>query len=261
MKRGTGKGKLISLQMLSFEFRKAVGNPYVHIFGVGMPVLMMLIITYTVGKMSSPEALSAVHTSIFLGMGPMIPMATLFIGYGVSLAQEEEKGIPQRMELFGISASVTLCNRILAELIFMLIAFVIYYVAGYGFVDLEVPTASGAALYALCILALSGILFVLSHSIASLLKKFGLVYCVTMLLYFGMMILGGMMGVSYDNLPAGVQVLAKLLPVTYISRDAYQIWSGESYQFGPMLQAYLLLAAVAGILLFFTVRHTRRKLH
>ena len=36
---------LISLQMLLFEFRKTIGNPYVHIFGVGMPVLMMIVIT------------------------------------------------------------------------------------------------------------------------------------------------------------------------------------------------------------------------
>ena len=36
------KRKTVSLQMLGFEFRKVIGNPYVHIFGVGMPVLMMI---------------------------------------------------------------------------------------------------------------------------------------------------------------------------------------------------------------------------
>lgn len=254
--------KLFSKQMLLFEFRKTIGNPYVHIFGVGMPVLMMIIITHVVMmEIPVPSVLSSMVTTIFLGIGTMIPMASIFMGYGVSHAQELEKGIPQRMELFGIKVSVTLCNRILSELIFMAMAFVIYFVVGYVFVGVEAPGWSGAVLYAVCILMLSVILFCLSHGIASLLKKFGAVYCVTMLLYFGQMILGGMMGISYDNMPSAMQAAARLLPVTYINRDFYTVWKGEHYNFMPMVQAYLLMGAVAGILLFVTVRKERRKLH
>ena len=42
--------RTISLQMILFEFRKTIGNPYVHIFGVGMPVLMMIVITRVVAR-------------------------------------------------------------------------------------------------------------------------------------------------------------------------------------------------------------------
>ena len=71
-----GKRKIFSKQMLLFEFRKTIGNPYVHIFGVGMPVLMMLIITRVVaGEIPDPAALAATVTTIFLGTGSMIPMA------------------------------------------------------------------------------------------------------------------------------------------------------------------------------------------
>lgn len=254
--------KLFSKQMLLFEFRKTIGNPYVHIFGVGMPILMMILITRVViVEIPDPSILSSTVTAIFLGIGAMIPMASIFMGYGVSHAQELEKGIPQRMELFGIRVSVTLCNRILSEMIFMSMAFFIYFVVGYVFVGVEAPGVSGAALYAVCILAFSVILFCLAHGIASLLKKFGLVYCVTMLLYFGQMILGGMMGVTYDNMPSVMQAAARLLPVTYINRDFYTVWKGEYYNFMPMVQAYLLMGALAGILLFVTVRRERRKLH
>ena len=113
----------------------------------------------------------------------------------------------------------------------------------------------------ICILALSVILFCLAHAISSLLRKFSLTYCVTMLVYFAMMILGGMMGISFDNMPGPVQAAAKLLPVTYINRDFYTVWNGESYNFMPMLQSYLLMAAIAGILMFFTLKRTERKLH
>ena len=88
---------LLSGQMLLFEFRNTIGNPYVHIFGVGMPVLMMIIITRAVaGEMPEGPMLSAAVTSIFLGIGVLIPMATIFMGYAVSHAQELEKGIPQK---------------------------------------------------------------------------------------------------------------------------------------------------------------------
>lgn len=256
------KRKLVSKKMILFEFRNVIGNPYVHIFGVGMPVLMMVVISLAVtGEVSDGEILTSMVTSIFLGIGSLIPMATIFMGYGIAHAQELEKGIPQRMELFGIRQGVSLCNRILSELIFMGIAFCIYFGVGYGFMDISAPKVAGAALYVICILVFSAILFCLAHAIASMLRKFSLTYCVTMLLYFGMMILGGMMGISYDNMPAVCQAAAKLLPVTYFNRDFAAIWQGESYNFVPMLQSYMLMGAVAGILLFITMKKESRKLH
>lgn len=255
-------GRVISPQMLLFEFRNTVGNPYVHIFGVGMPILMMMIIIRVItAEVTEPSVLTDMATSVFLGIGVLIPMATVFMGYGVSHAQEMEKGIPQRMELFGIRTSVSLCNRILSEMAFMLLAFCIYFTVGYLFADLKAPRGSGAVLYILCIIVLSMILFCLAHAISTLLRKFSLTYCVTMLLYFAMMILGGMMGISYDNLPSGVQVAARLLPVTYINRDFYTVWSGEKYNFVPMLQSYFFLAALSGILLFLSVKRMSRRLH
>jgi len=254
--------KIISRQMILFEFRKTIGNPYVHIFGIGMPILMALLITKAVGaQIPEGEILSATVTSIFLGIGSLIPLATILMGYAVSHSQELEKGIPQRMELFGISLGESICNRILSELIFMTLAFIIYFVVGYLFIEISTPTAAGLVLYLLSILCLSLILFCLAHAVSSLLRKFALTYCVTMLLYFGMMMASGMMGISYDNMPSAVQAVAKMLPTTYINRDFVTVWSGEAYNFAPMCQAYLLMAAVSGVLLFFSLKKGARKLH
>ena len=35
--------KRFSASLLLFEFRNITGNPYIHIFGIGLPVLMVLI--------------------------------------------------------------------------------------------------------------------------------------------------------------------------------------------------------------------------
>ena len=256
------KRKVLSLEMLQFEFRKVIGNPFTHIFGIGMPILLLLMISNIVIKQIAYEPAAAMAvTSIFLGISTVIPMATVFMGYGVSNAQELEKNIPQRMELFGIRQSTSLCNRVLSEGVFMILALGIYFVTGYVFLDIKVPTISGALLYIICMLGLSAILFCLAHAISSLLKKFGLTYCVTMMIYFAFMIFGGMMGISYSDMSETMQMIARLLPVTYINKDFCSIWVGESYNFMPMFQSYLLLAAVAGILLFVAFKRGKRKLH
>lgn len=260
-RKSTEKGKIISKHMLLFEFRNITGNPYVHIFGVGMPILMMIIITQAVMREMPEEMLASATTSVFLGIGALIPMATIFMGYGIAHAQELEKGIPQRMELFGIKTGVSLWNRILAEGIFMAAAFCIYFAAGFGITDIMTPRVWGAAAYGVCILVFSAILFCLAHGVAVMLRKFSLTYCVTMLFYFAMMILGGMMGISYDNMPGVMKTAAKLLPVTYINRDFSTIWSGEEYNFMPMIQSYILMGAVAGIVLFAAIKKESRRLH
>lgn len=249
------KRKIVTGSLIGYELRNVTGNPFVHIFGIGMPVLMaVLIARVAVTEISDAAIIKEITTSIFLGIGALIPMATILMGYSVMQAQDLEKGIPQRLQLFGIRSLMTICNRGIAELIFMAAAFLIYFVVGTVALELEPPTASGAALYAVCMVVFSVICFAMAHAIATLLKKFSVTYCVVMILYFACMILGGMMGVSFDALPAPLQAVAKLLPVTYFNGDFYTIWIGESYRFGPMLQSYLFFGAVAGILLFAALR-------
>ncbi len=253
---------LISGQMLLFEFRSIMGNPYVHIFGMGMPVMMVIVICRVATSQIPDEAMLAeAITAIFLGIGTLIPMATVLVGYGVARARDLERGIPLRMELFGIRTGVTLCNNALAELVYMLIAFGIYFAVGFGVLGVEQPQIRGIISYLGCILALSAIMFSLAYAISSFLKKFGSTYCVTMFLYFGLMIFGGMMGITYDNMPEGMRVIAQLLPITYINRDFYMVWKGDSYNFVPMLQSFLFWGAGTGILLFIVLKKTSRKRH
>lgn len=252
--------KLISGQMIAFELRNVTGNPFVHIFGIGFPILMGLLIPRAVtAGIKDVEAARQVTTSMFIGMGMLIPMATILMGYAISYAQELEKGIPQRMELFGIKNSVSLCNRAVSEGIFMLFAFLLYFLAGAFLSDIEKPTVSGVLIYAACMVALTVIFFALGHAIACLLPKFGPTYCVSMLLFFGIMILSGMMGLTYEALPKAGQMLAKLLPVMYINRDFYMVWQGDSYNFMPIIQAFLFFGAASFLTLLVALRFSKRK--
>lgn len=252
--------KRFSASMLLFEFRNITGNPYIHIFGIGLPVLMVLIF----GKMLASnlpkgEILSTAVTGLFLGLGTMIPLAAMMVGYAATFSQELEKGIPQRLELFGIDQGMTIVSRILAELIFQVCSFVIYFAVGALILQIQAPVVTGLICYIICIVVLGVISFALAHAIALFFRKFGITYCITMILYFCIMIASGMMGIDYEMLPSPVQAVARLLPTNYIVRDFADIWQGRDYNFMPMLQAYLFTGALAGILLFFSLRRKTGK--
>lgn len=252
-------GKIITLQMVIFELRRIIGNPYVHIFGIGLPAVLAALITKAaVSQMPAGALVSMTTTSIYLGMGALIPMAIILMGYAVSYAEELSKGIPERMQLFGIKNSVSLCNRAVAETFFISAAFAIFFVTGCIVSKIEKPTAGGLASYIFCMLVFSLICLALAHGIACICRNFGKTYCASMILYFAFMILGGMMGVRYEDIPGWAQALAKLLPVTYINRDFYQIWKGEEYNCMPMIQSFLFLGAVSGILLFIALKRPAR---
>ncbi len=252
----------VSLRMIQYELRNVAGNPFIHIFGIGFPILLSIIITKAItSDMQSSSYLREVVTQVFLGIGAIIPLATILMGYSSTCSQEIEKGIPLRMQLFWFSEKFTIINRLIAEFIYMTCAFIIYFIVGFGTLNLVVPAASGVIIYSLCIYIFATILFILAHAIANLVKKFGLTYMITMIIYFAMMILSGMMGITIDKLPEGLQIVANLLPSTYLNKDSYTLWVGDSYNFVPMAQSYIFFLAMAGILMFVMNYRLKRNLH
>ncbi|WP_313130679.1 ABC transporter permease [Anaerocolumna sp.] len=252
----------VSLRMIQYELRNVAGNPFVHIFGVGFPILLSIIITKSVSiEMPDNSYLGEVITSIFLGIGAVIPMATILMGYSSTCSQDIEKNIPLRMQLFGFNEKYTIINRLIAEFIYMTFAFLIYFIVGCNVIEIVMPVVSGVIIYFVCLYIFAAVLFILAHAIANLVKKFGLTYMITMLIYFGMMILSGMMGITVDKLPKSLRIVSNLLPSTYFTKDFYTVWIGKAYNFGPMIQSYIFFFAISGILIFIMIYNSKRNLH
>lgn len=252
----------VSFRMIQYELRNVAGNPFVHIFGVGFPILLSIIITKSVASdMPNTSNLGEIITSIFLGIGAIIPLATILMGYSSTCSQDIEKGIPLRMQLFGFSERYTIINRLIAEFIYMTCAFIIYFIVGFNVLNLAAPVASGVIIYFLCLYIFAAVLFIWAHAIANIVKKFGLTYMITMIIYFASMILSGMMGMTVDKLPKGVQIISNLLPSTYLNKDSYTFWIGETYNYVPMIQAYIFFFAISGILMFMMIYRLKRNLH
>ena len=67
------KRKIFTPQMLKFEMLNVLCNPYTHIFGVGLPILLAMLITkVAVSQLPAEELHPMVATSVYLGMGTLV---------------------------------------------------------------------------------------------------------------------------------------------------------------------------------------------
>ncbi|WP_042347494.1 ABC transporter permease [Bacillus massiliigorillae] len=252
------KGKNFSGSLIVYEMRNIIGNPFVSFFGIVFPILMSFLITKAVASEVPKAMVPEVNTSVFITMSLIIPMAIILLGYAATYSQELEKEIPIRMRLFGFRERTVITAKIIAQLLVMTFALIIYVVADFLFLDLQTPKLSSALILLVCLYLLGIFFFVLAHGLSNIFKKFGPTYCVAMVLYFGIMILCGMMGVTMENLPEALQAVAKTLPMSYISRDFIDFWQKGSYNFVPLIQAFLFFGAVSGIVLAVSIYRDRR---
>ena len=246
--------KKLNKNIIMYEFRNILGNPFIFLFGVFLPVFMSVVISkaamYEMGENVSTSA----DTAISLSVCVLIPMAAVLIGNGCAYSQEVENGIPLRMALFGFKERTIFMAKMIAELIFVTFSLVFYAVCESIFLDIQKPKVSSAICYIICIWLSSVIFFTLSTSIANFVKKFGPAFSIVMSLYFLIMMSCGMMGIGQSDLPKVLRIFSKMLPMSYMANDFIDFWQGGSYNFAPMIQAFLFLGAVSGILLFFSTK-------
>lgn len=242
-----------------YEIRNVLGNPFVYIFGIFFPIMMLFLITRVAEVEVPPAMLSEVKTEMFITMSLIIPMAVVMLGYSALYSQELQDEIPLRMELFGYSGRTTFFAKVIAQFVVMTSGLLIYTIVAYIGLDLQTPRVSSALCLIACLYLSAVIFFALAHGTALFFKKFGPTYAVMMSLYFGIMILCGMMGVRTPDLPKAAQYLAKLLPMSYISNEFIEFWTEGSYNFAPLIQSFLFFGAISGIVLILALRKERRK--
>ena len=251
--------KKLTLRFVGYELRNAVGNWFSVFFGVAFPILMSLLISKAFAGEMPAESVPAFETGVFISMSLVVPMATLLIGYAANYSQELEKEVPLRLRLFGCPEGVLLGAKMIANLIFVTAALAVYTAADILLLRIEPPAAGSALLLVFSIYLLALILFVLAHGVATLFGRFGPTYAVTMTLYFGFMIICGLMGVPVERLPAGVQAAANVLPMTYIGNDFAGFWQGGSYDFGPLVLSFAILGAISFATLLLGLWKRRRR--
>lgn len=260
----TGKGMVwmkkrkCNMRMVLYELRNLNGNLMPHFFGIIFPNFMCYFLAQSVGSGVPAAMRQEVVTTVVLTMTLVMPMAIMLLGYGAIYSQEVEREIPLRMHLFGLEEKSIVLAKIIAHFILLTIAFAIFAIFQLAVMDIQKPAPLSLLCLVVSLYAIGVIFLVIAHALANLLRKFSLTFGITMGLYFFLMIITGMMGMRTEQLPEGLQRVAWTLPMTYISNDFIDFWQGGSYNFMPFIQSFLFLAAVAGLLLLFSLHKGRR---
>ncbi len=247
-----------SFKMVLYELRNINGNFMTHFFGIVFPNIMCLLLSKTVGSQVPDNVRQEVLTSITLSMSLVMPMAIMLLGYGALYSREVERGIPLRMRLFGYSEKSEITAKLIAHLIFLTIAFIIFSLVQMIAMDIPKPAFSSLICLILSLYLLGIIFLVIAHSFAQIFKKFSITFGVSMFLYFMIMMITGMMGIETEQLPQTLQKIAGMFPMTYVSNDFASFWQGGSYNFMPYIQSLLFLGAIAWILLLYSMHKNRR---
>lgn len=253
------KKKKCSWRMIRYELRNINGNLMPHFFGIVFPNIMSFIFSTMIGK-QVPEAMrQEAVVSVVICMAMIMPMSIMFLGYGAIYSQEVENGIPLRLRLYGYGEKSLITAKVIAHLLFLTIAFMIYGVMQMLALDIPKPAFSSL----LCLLAslyLMGVMFlIIVHSMANIFRKFSVTFGTAMLIYFMLLMLTGMMGISVDQLPKALRGVAGVFPMTYISNDFAGFWQGGSYNFMPYIQSCIFMGAVTGIMAVYAQYRNRRE--
>lgn len=244
--------------MIRYEIRNINGNFMTHFFGIVFPNLMSLLFATMLGKQVPEAGRQGVTVSVVICMAMIMPMSIMFLGYGALYSQEVEHGIPLRMNLFGFREKSLISAKVIAHLIFLSIAFIIYGVCQAVLLDIPKPSVTSLLCLLLSLYLLGVMFMVIVHSMANIFRKFSVTFGVSMFAYFMLMMLTGMMGISTDQLPKALQRIASVFPMTYISNDFAGFWQGGSYNFMPYIQSCIFLAAFTGILAMYAQYRNRR---
>ena len=223
-------------QLLSYEFKNTVlGNFLIIFFGIVFPIFLFSIISGTLSDV--PENYrEVVKTTLFISMSSIIPLSVMFIGHSAIYANELEKDVPLRLELFGFNKLQLLFSKCVIYFIFLMISLVSIFI----------------------FYLLSVVLLVISNSIALIFKKFGITYGITMILYFFIMFSSGMMGVTTKKLPEVMRVIGRCIPTYHLSDNYYKFWYGNSYDFKQIILSFLIIISFS-LILFVTSIYINKK--
>jgi ABC-2 type transport system permease protein len=153
----------LTKHLLIYEFLNAIGTIFPIIFGVAFPIFMAILFSNVIAGQVPESTQTDVRTSIFLMMIMIIPMAIMFIGYASTYSQEVENNISLRFDLFGISKRAVLISKILAYLIFLLLAVAIYFATVIPFVEIHTPSIGAVLLVIVVVVLLGALLVAIAH--------------------------------------------------------------------------------------------------
>jgi ABC-2 type transport system permease protein len=214
-------------QLTWLEIKIFLREPLGAIGTIAVPVALFLIVGRSMsrGAAQRPEGIQFLQTalpvmvSVFMAISAVISLVTIISIY-------REGGILKRLRATPLRPYTILSAHVLSKLLFTAITLSLMILAGRRFypAGLQAPVLSFALALLLSTLSILSIGFI----IASVVRTARFAQPVSALIFYPMIGLSGLF-VPVEALPAGLQWIAKLLPMTYIVSLLGGIWTGEPW--------------------------------
>lgn len=242
---------------LILEFKNILGNFIGIFFGFIFPVLLANIIIFSRKSEIPPQFVSDFKVTIFITMISIIPLSLALVGFPALFSQETEKGVTRRMVLFGYGITKQLINKLISNIVVIFIAVGVYFFSVGYMNDIKLPSAYSLFILLVSLFIISIDFYMITFAITWWLKKFSYVYGVTMVLYFIVMILTGMFGVSSEKFGTIIYGIAKCIPITLFAKTLIKNWSASFYSLGNYVWV-LIGFTIFSFLLFLLSKKTSR---
>lgn len=240
--------KKLNLWLIKYELFNCLSNIFSIIFGVVFPIFMAILFSYVIGKDVPLEDRPYLNATLFSTFIMIIPLATMFIGHAGGVSTEIETGVQLRFKLFGYSERTILAAKVIANIVFLTIALLIFCVTMFCVLDIYPPKPWAFVTLIVFIYVFAISLLILAHAVAQLIGQFGPTFGACMTLYFTFMVFGGMMGVTADQLPSVLKAIGECLPMYYINSQFPDFWRTGNFNFMPLVLTSLGLLAFSMIL-------------
>jgi ABC-2 type transport system permease protein len=217
------------LQLTWLEIKIFLREPLGAIGTMFVPVALFLLVgramnrapgtPRTPGGLQFMQSGLPVMVSVFMAISAVISLITIVSIY-------REGGILKRLRATPLRPYTILSAHVLAKLLFTAVTIALMMLAGRRFypAGLQAPVISFALALLVSTLSLLSVGFV----VASIVPTARFAQPVAALIFYPMIGLSGLF-VPVEALPAGLQIVARLLPMTYIVSLLSGIWIGDSW--------------------------------
>lgn len=244
--------------IFKFEIRLLLQNFSSIFFGVVFPILMSFLVIS--GLKNIPQShLNEVKKGIIVTLSIISPLSIFMIGLSAVFSKDLEEGVYDRLDLFSINHLQMAKYKFAVYFVFWMICNAIYFVVIKTGLKVDIAFVSIAkhTMFATFIAVSS---FLIGYSICLLSKKFAIAFPLTMGIYFLSMILGGMMGIQVEDMPACLRKIAEFFPISHFSSYDYvnEIAKGSKLNYS-FLQSLVVLVLFSAILFWISLYKNKRK--
>jgi len=216
-------------QLTWLEIKIFLREPLGAIGTIAVPVALFLLVGRATNRsVDAPRITTGfefmrtglpVMVSVFMAISAVISLVTIISIY-------REGGILKRLRATPLRPHTILSAHVLAKLLFTAATLTLMMLAGRRFypAGLQAPVISFAAALLLSTLSILTIGFV----IASMVRTARFAQPVSALIFYPMIGISGLF-IPVEALPAGLQFVARLMPMTYIVSLLSGIWNGDPW--------------------------------